>query len=162
MKGSKKRRREAKKREADKKIPKRYYDACVLEEELIYHEITSKSKIKPIISHLALGEAYGNCLKNGEQQADDFLRFIGLLKKHGYLNIVGNDKIDKIFTHIRDSQDFRFSITDAIHLATAIRERCSVFTTKDKGDFEEIHKDKIKNLGRKYGILNLCVLIVER
>jgi len=162
MSKSEKRRKEAKKRQKENNTPKWYYDACVLEKRLIYPEITSIKNPKiPIISHLALGEAYGNCLLDkGEEKADNFLKFIKLLKQNNFLYIKGNDGIDKIFNEINSSLDFRLSITDAVHLATAIKHECCIFKTADAKDFKEINKNKIKELGKKYNTPNFAISVI--
>lgn len=135
-----------------------YCDACTLEEELIYHEVTSKNKKKMLISHLALGEAYGNCLNKGEVQAKALLNLIRKMKKSGFLNVVGNDNIEEIVTHIIKS-DLRMSFTDTVHVATALKKKCVTFMTTDKADFEEIDKLKITELGKKFGVDDFSITI---
>jgi len=58
-------------RAPDKEIDKYYYDACSLDSRCeIYGEILSKHPRETIISHLAIGEAYGNCLGDGREKSE--------------------------------------------------------------------------------------------
>lgn len=147
MSNSEKRRKEAQKKELDDNKPKWYYDACALDKTASWGEVLNKAPKKPIISHLALGEAYGNCLLKGEDALKNFLEFIGLIKKTDLLNIVGNDNVDRYFNEIRGT--FSLPITDALHLATALENGCCIFKTRDSGDFI-INKRKLEDYGRKY------------
>jgi predicted nucleic acid-binding protein len=141
--------------------PKWYCDACVLEKDIIFKEITNNTPKKPIISHLALGEAYGNCLKKGIRKANSFIEFINLLKKEKYLNTIGNDNIEKVFNEIMNNDEIRMSITDAMHLATAIKNKCCIFKTTDKNDFKGTNKKKIKEIAKKYDIDDFSISVKE-
>ncbi len=137
-----------------------YFDACALDfdPDQSVKDITNKTAIA-YISHLSLGEAYGNCLrKNFDKTGEDaneaifiFTNFVRRLK--GFVNIIGNDDIDDIFSELRDT--FRLSITDAMHLATAIKNECNVFRTADPDfnvDRKKINDYVKKRNGREFAI----------
>jgi len=126
-----------------------YYDACVLDDRDVYSDIINKRPPKDsYISHLALGEAFGNCLLKSEEAATAFFELISKLQ--GYINIVGNDNIDHIFKSINEDPSIRLSITDAIHLATAFKYECIVFVTADKGDFINMSHKTVQNIASKF------------
>ncbi len=133
-----------------------YYDACTLDHDKItYAEIVNKNYPKDaFISHLALGEAYGNCCEKGKEAADAFIGLINKLKDH--IHIIGNDGIDTIFKEVRDHFT-RLSITDAMHLATAITHNCKIFRTIDP-DFCGISKKDMRSLAKK---LNTTIVICK-
>lgn len=131
-----------------------YYDSCALEESVqIVGEIINKKNPKEvIISHLTLGEALGNSLKKGEEVQDSFIKLIKTIRS--YIKVVGNDNVEKI---LDDAYHFfRLSLTDAIHVATAIKHKCTVLRTSDR-DLYGIDKSKIARLGKKYGIENFSI-----
>jgi predicted nucleic acid-binding protein len=135
-----------------------YYDACALETNLnTYAEIINRRRPQAIVSHLALGEAYGNHLAKGEDFANAFIGLIKSLQKrlNISLTIVGNDDIDVIFDDVRDSIP-RLGITDAMHLATAIKCGCCNFRTIDN-DFIGMSKAKSKAVAAKYGINDFSI-----
>jgi len=132
-----------------------YYDACTLDDKLnTYAEIINYGH-KSYTSHLAIGEACANCLlKAGKTRDYELLDlFIDLLKKLrnlGVLEIVGNDGVDVLLSKINEILP-AFSITDSIHLATALREQCCIFRTTDK-DFIGLTNTISKQLSYASGI----------
>ena len=101
-----------------------------------------------ILSHLSLGEAYGVSLLKGKKKLECFIELIDRISD--YIKIVGNDNINKEFEAVNDEIP-RLSITDAIHIATAIKYKCKSIRILDR-DFKGINKKKILKLGTKYNI----------
>lgn len=152
---------------SDDKREKWYYDACALDSGLeTYSEIINKNHpIKPIVSHLSLGEAYGNChgrIKSKEA-SEAFIDLINRLKALNKLNIVGNDGINDIFDEIRNDIP-HLSITDLMHLATAIKNKCNIFRTIDDDfiNLSDINKKKIKEIAEKSYTPNFVIRRVGR
>lgn len=143
----------------NKKMERWYYDACALDDsKKIYKEILNKNPKEILLSHLAIGEAYGNCLGKGEEEANVFTSLMDKIikvKEKYNIKIIGNDKtefeLEKVKSIIR-----RISITDAIHLATALKNKCRIFKTID-GDFCGESPLKMKKLGEKCGISNFKI-----
>ena len=110
-----------------------YFDACALETKYIYENFYSNYKHgqRFFVSHLSLGEALGNC-KNPEQR-QYFLDLFNNLIDNFELKVIETDNCDKIFYNLRNRFN-RLSITDALHLATAISNKFNEFYTRD-GDF---------------------------
>lgn len=125
-----------------------YYDACALEGEKAFAEIINKRIPSAILSHLSLGEAYGSCLSKSKEKSDSFLNLINRIKS--YIKIVGNDNINGEFDSVINEIP-RLSITDAIHVATAIKYGCKNIRTLDS-DLFKADKKKISKLGTKYNI----------
>ncbi len=142
----------------EKKVKEKwYYDACTLDDDIdIYDEIINKNKQfhrGSLVSHLSLGEAYGNCHNKDELMAD---AFIDLIKSLGdRIQIIGNDSIEKQFKKVK-SKFTKLSITDAMHLATALKHLCSVFRTIDPDLYKLPHK-KVAELGTECGMPRFCV-----
>jgi predicted nucleic acid-binding protein len=138
-----------------------YYDACTLDKKNVYFEIINKKRPKEaIISHLSLGEAYGNCHIKGKQPRSEalsaFSGFIEELRLGGHITIVGNDDIEDELDDIRDM--FKdLSITDAIHLATAIKYKCGVFVTTDH-DFLKLPKNELNKLAERFELDKLVII----
>ena len=132
-----------------------YYDACALDSGTeVYGEMTSKSNpIRPIVSHLALGEAYGNCHNKGKAQEDAFLRLMRVASRK--MEIVGNDGIEEILSITKETFP-KLSFTDAIHLATAIKFKCNIFRTSDN-DFCGLDHEKVKKYGSNFEIPNFRI-----
>lgn len=132
-----------------------YYDACVLDKEKnIFGNIVNKDHLREnIISHLALGEAYGNCLNKGEAQANAFIDLINSLKK--YIRIVGNDAPKEILDKVKDKFKI-LRLADAVHLATAIEYECDVFKTSDS-DLYKFSKREINELSQDCNGTNLSI-----
>lgn len=142
-------------------IRKWYYDACVLDESKnTYYEIINKNpkfSITSITSHLGLGEAYGNCRKKGEEQAEAFISLINKLGNR--LDIVGNDDIEKELIRILEVFP-ALSITDAIHLATAIRCKCEILRTIDP-DLHRLPHKKVRKLAEEFGCPGFAISLME-
>jgi len=139
-----------------------YYDACTLDSSLeTVAEIINKFHPKQAYtSHLALGEALSNCyLKSVANDNMEILNaFINLLSKlTKYIKIVGNDGIEKIIKGVEELCPVR-SITDKIHLATAIREKCNVFRTTDH-DFVSCSQSQQKALGNAFGMSHFAIVM---
>lgn len=138
-------------------MPKWYYDACVLRSENrnIIDEIRGKSKTKEIlISYLTLGEAYGSCCNDGKKFEEYFKELFEKIRR--FIIIVNNDISKKLFDEIRD-ENKRIRIADAVHLATAIKNKCEGLRTEDR-DLYGLSKNKIQKLGKKYGISNFAII----
>ncbi|MFA5714564.1 MAG: PIN domain-containing protein [Candidatus Paceibacterota bacterium] len=108
-----------------------YYDACALDEDKgIYGDVLGKKPIIAVVSHLALGEAYGNSSHKSEEAGNAFLELINHLKSYKILKIIGNDGTGKIMEEIKTEVD-RISETDLMHISTAIKHKCQRFVTSD-------------------------------
>ena len=132
-----------------------YYDACALDRsKSSYGEMFNKNHpIKAVVSHLSFGEAYANAHLKGEKQADAFIRLMRSLSQ--YVTIVGNDGCESEFKKIRSFFP-RLSITDSVHLATAILNRCVVIRTIDS-DFIGLPRRKLNELGSEFGLPHLSI-----
>ena len=130
-----------------------YYDACALEGEEALSEIINKRIPNAILSHLSLGEAYGVSLSKGKEKSECFIELIDRISN--YIKIVGNDNIDNVFEVVRDEIP-RLSITDAIHVATAIKYKCRTLRTLDK-DLKGKDGKKILQLGNRFNISTFSI-----
>lgn len=142
-----------------------YYDACALHGSAsAYGEIfRSKNPVNPVVSHLALGEALANCRvqksgKKRQQNLDEKTdAFIELIKKlDSYITIVENDGCDSYFNKIQEKFP-RLGITDALHMAIALREHCVVFYTSDS-DLLGLPSQKVRDLGKVCGVERFAVV----
>jgi len=142
-----------------------YYDACVLDElwfSDIMNEGTNRHCPKMIVlSHLALGEAFGNIYNKKKPEALlAFTDFINSLKKAAHVSVVGNDddNYPSLFDQIRGDVS-ELSITDAIHVATAIKEECCNIISNDRdiNGLSDFKLKKIKDRAAKLGVLNFCI-----
>lgn len=137
-----------------------YYDACTLDSRLeTFYEIINKGH-KSITSHLAIGEGYANCLLKGNRAysyevLDSFIELIKKLKTKGLLEIVGHDEVGPILEKVKDIVP-RLSVTDSLHLATALHEQCCIFRTIDK-DFDGITKPISEKLAYESGMARFAV-----
>ncbi len=131
-----------------------YYDSCALDyDKEIYGEMTSKKNpIVPVVSHLSLGEAYGNCHRKGRPQEEAFLSLMRIVGSK--IEIVGNDVADKILNEVRTTFP-RLSITDSVHLATAIIAKCSIFRTMDD-DFD-LDAGEVAKLAANHSVPNFKI-----
>ena len=131
-----------------------YYDACTLDEkvyEKIFKKVTTgKNPIVAVLSHLALGEVYGNLfLKKGRDQMDAFTEFLASLRVNGRIEVVGNDEIEDVLERVRGVMSSeRCDFTDVIHIATAMKRKCSNFLSDDRGltGMDGGKKEKIKKI----------------
>ncbi len=124
---------------------------CLRGTSNFFEIINGRHSIKPVLSHLSLGEAFGNCFLKGKEKAG---AFIGLIEKlRDYISIIENDGIDNQFEEVKNQVPAlsALSITDAIHVATALKNGCSVLRTFDR-DLYGIAKCKVRNLGNKFDI----------
>ena len=142
-----------------------YYDACTLDErfyQIFVRDLTGKHcSRKGIISHLALGEAYGNVFEKGREETEAFLGLIENLRQ--YIEIVGNDVDDDLIRNIQGIVSSRVDITDVIHLATAIENDCqNVFSIDgDLADIPRKKKSRIKVLASEHGIDDFSITRME-
>ena len=133
-----------------------YYDACTLKAGIIYDEIinNTRSTRKLTASFLSLGEAYGNCFRDGkaEDAPEKFFQLIEALKKAGKLDLISNAGIEKEFKFIRENCGI-LEVSDATHLATAIKNGCNIFRTFDSHfDLTNTQIEVIKKrFGLRYG-----------
>jgi predicted nucleic acid-binding protein len=140
-----------------------YYDANTLDKVLyasIVREVTNRGNPKlAVLSHLALGEAYGNIfVKKGREEIDAFSEFLELLKNKHHIEVVGNDDIEDIFEKISNILP-NCSITDTIHIATAIKNECSNILSDDQdiNGIEHKKREKIKQIALDNGVDNFCL-----
>lgn len=140
---------------AQEPAEKWYYDACTLDEGLVsLDEIINKSHFhKAYTSNLAIGEACANCFNTNEEQFSAFVDLLRRLRK--YIEIVGNDGVEETILEIKELCP-RLSLTDSMHLATALREKCCVFRTTDLG-FDDVTKDIGKQLANKHGMSTFSI-----
>lgn len=141
-----------------RKVQRRwYYDACVLSGNLkVQQQIVNSNpanKIKAITSHLAIGEALGSIVYKKKEPVDAFINLITTYHRTGYLTIMGNDKLEKYLALIK-KQSFELDLTDAIHLAAALKKKCERLISSDK--HFDYSKAKYHDLGNRCGIKNFC------
>ena len=127
-----------------------YYDACTLDPNLgTFGEIVNK-RATAYTSNLALGESFANSLRKDPESLESFIDLIKKLRETGIeINIVGNDEIKELCS--------RLSLTDSVHLATALREGCCVFRTIDS-DFDDVTTDIQKQLANKHGMSTFSIV----
>jgi predicted nucleic acid-binding protein len=136
---------------------KHYFDACTLEYSTgVYGVIINKLEPNDaIVSHLSLGEACGRAIEKGKDNLDAFVLLIEALRTR--IKVVGNDSIDSLIKEIWGEEGIkRISITDAIHLATAIQNGCSAFHTAD-GDFCNASPDGFKAIAARHNLLDFYI-----
>lgn len=101
-----------------------YYDACTLDCSTdVYGEMISKHHPKQIfLSHLAIGEAYGNIYEQGEERIEQFNELLERLRDYlrdSQMKIIGNEKIKDEFEQVVATFP-EMDIVDAVHVATAM------------------------------------------
>ncbi len=145
----------------NKKIERKwYYDACTLDLKSTYPEIVNNKKkrsISAVVSHLALGEATGNCHYKGEEKYSAFLDLI--YKTLPFVQVVGHDGIGKQMKKVREIFP-ALAITDCVHLATALKGRCELMRTTDS-DLHKLNKAEVKKLGLEMGINNFSISYMD-
>lgn len=139
-----------------KEPEKWYYDACALEKDVAIHDLVNKLNKTVCVSHLALGEAYGNCVKKGGDAVEAFMKLIAQLNDAKFIEIVGNDadfgdmeSIKKVVT--------RIDMADAVHIATAKKNECCKLKTSDR-DLLGITGKKLQELNMELGIKNFNII----
>lgn len=136
-----------------------YYDACTLESTTkAYGEILNGSSTTlTIISHLSIGEAYGNAIDKSDEAAETCVELIEKLRKlkGKSVKIVGNDVGSDVFCDIQETFP-TLDHADALHLATAIKNKCDVLRTIDQ-DLYGLNRKKVHELGARYDIKNLSI-----
>ena len=134
-----------------------YYDACTLDyDKKTFDEIINKNKkfnIKSLVSHLSLGEAYGSSKHKGKDVESSFTDLVA--KLGDYLTVVCNDGIEKELDKVKDIFP-ALSITDAIHVATALKYKCSVLRTTDK-DLFDLPSKKVNQLGTYFSMPDFSI-----
>ena len=143
-----------------------YYDACVIEREFFYSEITGKTKKyrRFITSNLAIGEAFANRCESSKKDNNptDFVVLINWLREANKLEIKSNAGITIRRLTKTILEDFPFlDIADSVHLATAIKNKCQVFRTTDRHFIEEDQK-KIIKLAKENGCRSFCIKYDKR
>lgn len=133
-----------------------YYDACALGSEETYRGIVNnKNSNEHIISHLSLGEAFGNSLCKGDDVLRSFLELMETIKRK--IKIVGNDVKPDLFQDILENIN-SLTPTDALHLATAINHECSNFKTTDSDFLGGKIPAMCKKLAQSYSIGNFLII----
>jgi predicted nucleic acid-binding protein len=137
---------------SDEPKEKWYYDACTLDSRLSTYGEMINAPHQSYTSHLAIGEACGNFLNKYDnfEFLETFIDLLKKLKETGKLKIVNNDGVETILQQIRELVP-RMSITDSIHAATAIREKCCILRTIDS-DFDDFTKPVCKKLANDNGM----------
>jgi len=132
-----------------------YYDACALDGgKSAYAEMfNTHNPIHPIISHLSFGEAYAAAHLKGEEAIGGFTSLMLALRP--FVHVVQNDGRDGILQRVRE-QFPRLTITDAVHVATAIENRCVVIRTVDP-DLLGLPPAELNALGAEFGLPHLSV-----
>lgn len=138
-----------------------YLDACVLDlKEQARHFLNSQNSAKIVTSHLAIGEAVANTgIKKGVEASKILLEFLIENVNQGKLSFVQHDdKLsakDELLEEINEEFP-RLSLTDSIHLATAVKNKCNKLISID-GDFTGIERRKLAKFGAKHEIQNLGI-----
>ncbi|MBX4198321.1 PIN domain-containing protein [Candidatus Parcubacteria bacterium] len=136
-----------------------YYDSNTLDNQVTYKEIIDKNHpIEVVISHLAIGEAYGNALHKSEEAAEILIDILNKIKR--YIKIVQNDGPDRIFNDVRDTFD-RLTVTDALHLATAIENDCCILRSCDP-DLCGLDGPKLKGLINRNGLDRFTITSMKK
>lgn len=141
-----------------KGVKRTYFDACSLEAGRdAYSDIVNTRDRIGVISHLALGEAYGNCYKQSKSKEakDSFIKLIDDLVAAGQVEIVGHDDVENYLDEIK-SKCGRLSWTDLTHFATAISKKCDTIQTTDP-DLCGIPKSKLNMLRAAFGLDELII-----
>lgn len=135
-----------------------YYEACTLDLEPVMREIINLDTHSTIAmtSHLALGEAFGNCRMKGQDKLSALNDLIGNMGDK--LKIVGNDGVHEIYMKLRNEFS-RITETDLLHLATAIFNGCVQFNTADPDikDLPSSSKRKIKEIAQEYNCSDFAI-----
>lgn len=136
-----------------------YYDACTLESTTkAYKEILNgEATTLTVISHLSIGEAYGNSIDKGDEAAQTYVELIEKLRKlkSKSVKIVGNDIDHGLFYDIQETFP-ALDHADALHLATAIKNKCDVLRTIDP-DLYRLNNKKVHEIGIRHGIRNFSI-----
>ncbi|MBU6141839.1 hypothetical protein KGO95_01805 [Patescibacteria group bacterium] len=142
-----------------------YYDACALDnDKRTYGEIFNggkRYKRVALAGNLSIGEAYGSSYrKKGREAADAFLGLLHQLnnittKDFEVFKVIDHKGIDALYLDIKVEFP-ALGMTDSIHLATAIINKCSILRTADAGLYN-LPKDKIKKIADKYSIPSFAI-----
>lgn len=132
-----------------------YYDSCTLDKSKSdYGEMFNRTPpIKPVISFLSIGEAFGNSYLKGEYQLDAFVDLMKALKP--FIKVVENDGSTNTLTRVREVFT-ALSITDALHIATAIENNCVCVRTTDR-DLYGLSKEGLKELCEEFNLPSFTV-----
>ena len=141
-----------------------YYDACTLDSKVSINDIQNlhSKHAYALTSHLAIGEAISNVHYKAHDNplvaVSAFFDLIDSLKRQEKLEVCGNDEIETIFDDVRKTFP-DLSFTDAIHLATAIKNKCQQLHTIDS-DLHQLDHKKLKDLAQShdcytFGIYNV-------
>jgi len=136
-----------------------YYDACALEEGREYYRefLDRQNPHICVVGFLSLGEAYGNAHRKGASALEAFTKLMGSIGDK--IRVVGHQDIKSI---LEDTlQEFpALELTDAIHLATAIREKCSILRTADR-DLFGLHSGRVATLAKRHGCSQFAITRVS-
>lgn len=136
-----------------------YYDACTLSSLDTIDEIINK-KHNSVISHLAVGESIANEYRKDIESGQTTVQLFEQLVSLGKISIVGHDDVVKPFNAVR-SEFTSLSITDALHLATAIKHKCTVLQSADSDFCNEPRPAEIKKFVKDSYTFNMKVKKVE-
>jgi len=159
----KKRKPHRKKRKPPQREKKRkercYYDACALDYDkgTYSYIINERYYVESMASYLSLGEAYGNCYKKGEEKLKAFTKLME--ESRDLIKIISNDYIEEQLEMVRKKFK-RLTITDAVHLATALKHRCKIFRTIDP-DIYKLDPEKVKELAKECNVPKFSIEKVE-
>ncbi len=132
-----------------------YYDACAMRHSRkIIDEIRGKSMNgEVVISYLTLGEAYGSCRNESEEFEELFEEIFDGIKEH--ITIVSNYVSESLFNNVR-KECRAIDIVDAMHVATALTNKCEIFRTADR-DIHGLTNSTRKKLRIMAGISNFKI-----
>ena len=144
----------------EKRTQRCYYDACTLDSsKKTFGEILNKKDGNNcIVSHLAIGEAYANSFTKQKEVPETFIKLLGQLKP--FISIVNHDGIETVLDELLSQKEIRIEAADAVHVATAIKNRCEVLRTLDYGLYN-IPNKKIKAFAERYGLPNFSISKME-
>ena len=104
-----------------------------------------------LVTHLALGEALGNVIdKHGMDKADLLFDLVQRLRADGKIHFHSFDSFASILDEVRKDFD-RLSLTDAVHLSSAIGFKCAKFMTSDTHfSKQNVPRDALKSLCERF------------
>lgn len=138
----------------NRNMTRRYYDACALDQ---YYEIINLEKdhsTEAWTSHLGIGEAIFNIIDKTDKDADKkipaFVEYIVDLVRVKRLKVIGHDNIGDWLSKISECLSI-LQLSDAVHLATALKNDCVAFRTTDTDFTARERKTKIHKFASDNG-----------